>query len=155
MVLSAVGQQRRAGGHQGGTQLKTPGSLLRPVDTSPPLPESTWPLQHDRYPFRSHSHPLHILSLRPCSRLSSSSYLPFCLLIFFLPSLFFFIPHSPFPSSPPSMFPSCFYQGTHGTGKTGKTGKMTKKNPCQGKHREFGNFAKTQGKHKEFCLLKL
>ena len=32
------------------------------------------------------------------------------------------------------------YQGTHGTGKTGK---MAKKNPCQGKHREFGNFAKT------------
>ena len=27
----------------------------------------------------------------------------------------------------------------------GKTGKMAKKNPCQGKHREFGNFAKTQG----------
>ena len=24
---------------------------------------------------------------------------------------------------------------------------MTQKNPCQGKHREFGNFAKTQGKH--------
>ena len=22
---------------------------------------------------------------------------------------------------------------------------MAKKNPCQGKHREFGNFAKTQG----------
>ena len=22
---------------------------------------------------------------------------------------------------------------------------MTQKNPCQGKHREFGNFAKTQG----------
>ena len=36
-------------------------------------------------------------------------------------------------------------QGTHGTGKTGKTGTMTKKIPCQGKHREFGNFAKTQG----------
>ena len=36
-----------------------------------------------------------------------------------------------------------------------KTGKMTKKNPCQGKHREFGNFAKTQFKHKEFGLLKL
>ena len=34
------------------------------------------------------------------------------------------------------------YQGTHGTGKTGK---MPKKNPCQGKHREFGNFVKTQG----------
>ena len=27
----------------------------------------------------------------------------------------------------------------------GKTGEMAKKNPCQGKHREFGNFAKTQG----------
>ena len=24
--------------------------------------------------------------------------------------------------------------------------------PCQGKHRELGNFAKTRGKHKEFCL---
>ena len=33
------------------------------------------------------------------------------------------------------------YQGIHCTGKTGK---MAKKNPCQGKHREFGNFAKTQ-----------
>ena len=33
-------------------------------------------------------------------------------------------------------------QGTHATGKTGI---MAKKNPCQGKHREFGNFAKTQG----------
>ena len=39
-------------------------------------------------------------------------------------------------------------QGTHGTGKTGKSGKtvkMAKKNPCQGKHGEFGIFAKTQG----------
>ena len=29
---------------------------------------------------------------------------------------------------------------------------MAKKNPCQGKHREFGNFIKTQGilsKHRE------
>ena len=26
-----------------------------------------------------------------------------------------------------------------------KTGKMAKKNHCQGKHREFGNLAKTQG----------
>ena len=34
------------------------------------------------------------------------------------------------------------YQGTHCTGKTGK---MAKKNPCQGKHREIGNFVKTQG----------
>ena len=33
-------------------------------------------------------------------------------------------------------------QGTHGTGKTGK---MAKKYPCQGKHRDFRNFAKTQG----------
>ena len=33
-------------------------------------------------------------------------------------------------------------QGTHGTGKTGK---MAQKVPCQGKHREFGNFAKTPG----------
>ena len=31
-------------------------------------------------------------------------------------------------------------QGTHFTGKTGETGKMAKR-----KHREFGNFAKTQG----------
>ena len=36
----------------------------------------------------------------------------------------------------------CTRQGTHGTGKTGK---MTQKIPCQGKHREFGHFAKTQG----------
>ena len=27
----------------------------------------------------------------------------------------------------------------------GKQGKLQKKNPCQGKYREFGNFAKTQG----------
>ena len=40
-------------------------------------------------------------------------------------------------------------QGTHCTGKTGK---RAKKNPCQGKHREFGNFVKTLGKHREFCL---
>ena len=33
-------------------------------------------------------------------------------------------------------------QGTHGTGKTVKMAKII---PCQGKHREFGNFAKTQG----------
>ena len=33
-------------------------------------------------------------------------------------------------------------QGTHGTGKTGK---MAKKDPCQRKHRVFGNFVKTQG----------
>ena len=38
-------------------------------------------------------------------------------------------------------------QGTHGTGITGK---MANKIPCQGKHREFRNFAKTQGKHREF-----
>ena len=31
-------------------------------------------------------------------------------------------------------------QGTHGTGKTGKM--ATKKNPCQGKYREFGNLPK-------------
>ena len=36
-------------------------------------------------------------------------------------------------------------------GKQGKQ-RMAKKNPCQGKHREFGNFVKTQGKHREFCL---
>ena len=29
---------------------------------------------------------------------------------------------------------------------------MAKKNPCQGKHREFRNLIKTQGKHREFCL---
>ena len=44
------------------------------------------------------------------------------------------------------------HQGTHCTGNTGK---MVRKIPCQGKHREFGNFAKTQGKHREFGLLKL
>ena len=41
------------------------------------------------------------------------------------------------------------HQGTHGTGKTGE---MAQKNPCQGKHREFGKFVKTQGilcKHRE------
>ena len=27
----------------------------------------------------------------------------------------------------------------------GKQGKWKKKSPCQGKHREFGNFVKTQG----------
>ena len=31
-----------------------------------------------------------------------------------------------------------------------ETGKRTQKNPCQGKHREIGNIAKTQGKHREF-----
>ena len=36
-------------------------------------------------------------------------------------------------------------QATHCTGKTGRTGKLVKQNPCQGKHREFGNFVKTQG----------
>ena len=36
-------------------------------------------------------------------------------------------------------------QGIHCTGITEKTGRMAQKNPCQGKHREFGNFAKTQG----------
>ena len=39
-------------------------------------------------------------------------------------------------------------QGTHGTGKTGK---MAEKIPCQGKHREFGSFVKTQG----ICLDKV
>ena len=43
------------------------------------------------------------------------------------------------------MKPGAIVQGTHCTWKTGKTGKMAKINPCQGKHREFGNFAKTQG----------
>ena len=38
-----------------------------------------------------------------------------------------------------------YVQATHCTGKTEKTGKIEKKNPCQGKHMEFGNFAKTQG----------
>ena len=37
---------------------------------------------------------------------------------------------------------NCHIQGTH---RTGKTGKMAKRIPCQGKHRDFGNFAKTQG----------
>ena len=36
-------------------------------------------------------------------------------------------------------------QGTHCTGKTGR---MAKENPCQGKHREIGNFVKTQ----EICF---
>ena len=42
------------------------------------------------------------------------------------------------------LFPYSFaiMQGTYCTGKTGK---MAKKIPCQGKHKEFGNFAKTQG----------
>ena len=31
-----------------------------------------------------------------------------------------------------------------------KQGKWQKKILCQGKHREFGNFAKIQGKHREF-----
>ena len=34
------------------------------------------------------------------------------------------------------------HQGTHCTRNTGK---MVQKIPCWGKHREFGNFAKTQG----------
>ena len=35
----------------------------------------------------------------------------------------------------------CFEFGkVQGTHRTGKTGKMAKKNPCQGKHREFGHF---------------
>ena len=42
-----------------------------------------------------------------------------------------------------------YRQGPHSTGKTGK---MAKENLCQGKHRGFGNFVKTQGKHREFCL---
>ena len=29
---------------------------------------------------------------------------------------------------------------------------MAQKIPCQGKHREFGNVVKTQGKHWGFCL---
>ena len=33
-------------------------------------------------------------------------------------------------------------QGPHCTGETWENGP---KNPCQGKYREFGNFAKTQG----------
>ena len=33
-------------------------------------------------------------------------------------------------------------QGAHCTGKTGK---IAKNKPCQVKHREFGNFVKTQG----------
>ena len=34
---------------------------------------------------------------------------------------------------------------TPGPHCTRKTRKMSKRIPCQGKHREFGNFAKTQG----------
>ena len=34
---------------------------------------------------------------------------------------------------------------TQGTHYTEKKGEMPKKNLCQGKHREFGNVAKTQG----------
>ena len=37
----------------------------------------------------------------------------------------------------------------------GKKGKVAKTNPCREKHREFEIFAKTQGKHREFRLLKL
>ena len=37
----------------------------------------------------------------------------------------------------------------------GKQGKWPKRNPCQEKHREFGNFAKARGKHMEFGLLNL
>ena len=33
----------------------------------------------------------------------------------------------------------------------GKQGKMAKKFPVR-ENREFGNFVKTQGKHREFCL---
>ena len=33
--------------------------------------------------------------------------------------------------------------------------KKVPKNPCQGKHRELGNLAKTQCKHKELCVLKV
>ena len=34
---------------------------------------------------------------------------------------------------------------TQGTYSTEKTGKMAQKISCQGKHRELGNFVKTQG----------
>ena len=55
----------------------------------------------------------------------------------------------PFSQSPfITVFLTCKDQGTH---TTEKTGKMAKKYPCQGKHREFGNFAKRQGKHREFA----
>ena len=37
------------------------------------------------------------------------------------------------------------WSSTKGTHCIGKTGKMAHINPCQGKDREFGNFAKTQG----------
>ena len=40
---------------------------------------------------------------------------------------------------------ACYLWYIQGTHCTGKTGKMASKIPCQGKHREFGNFAKTQG----------
>ena len=36
-------------------------------------------------------------------------------------------------------------QSGYPTHCTGKTGEMAKNIPCQGKHREFGNFTKTQG----------
>ena len=42
-------------------------------------------------------------------------------------------------------------QGTHCTGKVGK---MAQKKSVS-ENREFGNVAKTQGKHREFGLLKL
>ena len=31
---------------------------------------------------------------------------------------------------------------------------MTKEIPSQGENRDFGNSAKSQGKHREFCVLK-
>ena len=39
-------------------------------------------------------------------------------------------------------FIALILQGPHSTGQTGI---MATKNPCQGKHGEFGNFAETQG----------
>ena len=40
---------------------------------------------------------------------------------------------------------SSVYCTIQGTPAQGKQGKWPKNIPCQGKHREFGNFAKTQG----------
>ena len=37
-------------------------------------------------------------------------------------------------------------------GKQGKQGKWIKKNPCQGKHREFGNFCQNIGKTQGILL---
>ena len=58
---------------------------------------------------------------------------------------------------PEMLFPVCIgecllIRNSHRVPTAQGKRKMAKKNPCQGKHREFGNFAKTQGKHREFCF---